>query len=73
MLIIEIIEGRKWVDNVTDFLLDNMDDIHVGDPVVFYAVADNAIKKLKIGQYIDTLGYNLNQGGSFVSNDGIAI
>ena len=44
--IIEIIEGRKWIDNVTEIMVDNAKDLTVGDAVEVYAVADNAIKKL---------------------------
>ena len=44
--IIEIIEGRKWIEDVTGIVVDNADDLAVGDPVEVYAVADNAIKKL---------------------------
>ena len=31
--IIEIIEGRKWIDNVTEIMVDNANDLTVGDAV----------------------------------------
>lgn len=44
--IIEIIEGRKWVDDVTEVIIDNAEDLAVNDAVVIYAIADNAIKRI---------------------------
>ena len=44
--IIEIIEGRKWIEEVTAIMVDNADDLAVGDDIVVYAVAQNAIKLL---------------------------
>ena len=44
--IIEIITGRKWIDNVTEIMVDNAAELSVGDAIEVYAVADNAIKKL---------------------------
>ena len=55
--IIEIIEGRKWIDNVTEIMVDNADNLTVGDPVEVYAVADNAIKKLDANVTEATITY----------------
>ena len=49
--IIEIIEGRKWIDNIKELLVENEEDLQSGDYVNVYAVTyDGAIKKLKWGR-----------------------
>ena len=55
--IIEIIEGRKWTESVTSIVVDNGDDLAVGDFVEVYAVADNAIKKLDANVEEATITY----------------
>lgn len=46
--IIEIIEGRKWVDEVENIIVDGAEDLSAGEALVVYAIADNAIKQLDL-------------------------
>ena len=68
--IIEIIEGRKWIDEVTDIMVDNADDLAVDDDIVIYAVAQNAIKLLDAAT-ITAESITVEGDGTKVSADGM--
>ncbi len=68
--IIEIIEGRKWINEVTEVMVDNAEDLLVGEDIVVYAVAQNAVKLLD-ATIVAAEGITIEGDGETVSADGL--